>query len=284
VSPADIEGIGVTRGPGLIGSLLVGIGAAKGMVLALKVPMCGVHHLHGHIFAIFLERKDISYPFVSLVVSGGHTSLFHVKGSLDIQVIGKTRDDAAGEAFDKVAKVLGLGYPGGVVIERLAAGADPGDLSFPKALMDSDDPGFSFSGVKTAVLREVEERFGVLRRSDIPGSYHALLTPERAAEHLEKIRLIAAAFQKAVIEVLVAKGFRAAELQKVDKLVVCGGVAANQALRESLLKEGALRGIEPVFPSMNLCTDNAAMIAARAETLLRHGVIDDLGFGAKSRW
>lgn len=284
LSCTDIEGIGVTRGPGLIGSLLVGIGAAKGMALALGVPLCGVNHLHGHIFAVFLERTDIAYPFVSLVVSGGHTSLYYVKGPLDFQVAGRTRDDAAGEAFDKVAKLLGLGYPGGIVIERLARGVYPADLRLPRALMDKDNLDFSFSGLKTAVLRQVEEQFGVKRNTERPGSFHPLLGVDTTGEHEEKIRLIAAAFQEAVVEVLVAKGFRAAEQYGVDSLVVCGGVAANQALRERLLSEGVARGVEAVFPSLKLCTDNAAMIAARAEILLEAGLADDLSFGAKSRW
>jgi len=284
VSPAEIEGIGVTRGPGLIGSLLVGISAAKGMALALGVPLCGVNHLHGHIFAIFLERSDVSFPFVSLVVSGGHTTLYHVKGPMNLQVVGKTRDDAAGEAFDKVAKLLGLGYPGGIVIERLAVGVESRGLTFPRALMDKDNLDFSFSGLKTAVLRQVEGEFGISRRSQAPGSFHPIISPEQREEESDKIRLVAAAFQEAVIEVLVAKGFAAAEHYNAGQLVVCGGVAANQALRKRLLKEGASRGIEPVFPSMRLCTDNAAMIAARTETLLANNAVDDLSFGAKSRW
>ncbi len=133
ISPEQLDGIGVTRGPGLIGSLLVGIAAAKAMALALNLPICGVHHLHGHLFAAFLERTDIVFPFVGLVVSGGHTSLYHVKGPLEIDLVGRTRDDAAGEAFDKVAKLLGLGYPGGPIIEQEARGIDPGNLRFPRA-------------------------------------------------------------------------------------------------------------------------------------------------------
>ncbi len=284
VEVAAIEGIGVTRGPGLIGSLLVGIAAAKGMSLALKVPLCAVHHLHGHLFAAFLERGDLTFPFVGLVVSGGHTSLFLVNGPLDIEVVGKTRDDAAGEAFDKVAKLLGLGYPGGVAIERMAEGIDPGDLRFPRALMEGDQLDFSFSGLKTAILRHVEERFGVQRRADLPGSFHPLISDDPADEHREAVRTIAAAFQNAVTDVLVTKGFRAAEKFGTGTLVVCGGVAANTVLRRRMAEEGRRRGIETVFPSIGLCTDNAAMVAARAETLLDAGIVDGLDFGAKSRW
>ncbi len=284
LKPSEIEGIGVTRGPGLIGSLIVGIGAAKGMALALDLPFCGVHHVHGHLFAAFLERADIGYPFVGLVVSGGHTSIYHVKGPHEIGLVGKTRDDAAGEAFDKVAKLLGLGYPGGPIIEKLVRGIDPGGLRFPRALMENDEPDFSFSGLKTAVLRRVEETFGTSRRTHIPGSFHPIMQPEKKADAQSEILRIAAAFQEAVIDVLVVKGFRAAQRYDSEKLVVCGGVAANGTLREKMMEEGHRQGIEPVFPSMRLCTDNAAMIAARAETRLSAGLTDDLNISAKSRW
>lgn len=283
--PLDtIEGIGVTRGPGLIGSLLVGIAAAKGMALALDVPLCGVNHVHGHLFAVFLERNDVGFPFVGLVVSGGHTSLYHVAGPLEIELMGRTRDDAAGEAFDKVAKLLGLGYPGGAIIERMAQGVDPGVLRFPRALMEGEQLDFSFSGLKTAVLRCAEEMFGAHRRNDRPGSFHPLVTLERKEDTLEEVRSIAAAFQEAVVDVLVTKAFRAAVQRRVNKLVVCGGVAANGALRRAMKEEGRHLGIEPVFPSPRLCTDNGAMIAARAEVLFSSGMRDTLTFGAKSRW
>lgn len=284
VAAEQIEGIGVTRGPGLMGSLLVGISAAKGMALALDVPLCGVNHVHGHLFAPFLEREDLDFPFVGLVVSGGHTSLYHVKAPLEIELIGRTRDDAAGEAFDKVAKLLGLGYPGGAIIEGMAKGVDPGDLRFPRALMDGDRLDFSFSGLKSAVLRCAEETFGVSRRDDLPGSFHPLLTLEGGDKNTEGVRRIAAAFQAAVVDVLVIKALRAAELHGVNKLVVCGGVASNGALRKKMMEEGKRRGIEPVFPSQRLCTDNAAMIGARAEILFKLGIVDTLTFGAKSRW
>jgi N6-L-threonylcarbamoyladenine synthase len=284
LSPDRIEGIGVTRGPGLIGSLLVGIAAAKAMALALNIPICGVHHLHGHLFAAFLERRDLSFPFAGLVVSGGHTSLYNVKGPLEIELFGRTRDDAAGEAFDKVAKLLGLGYPGGPIIEQQARGVDPGDLRFPRALMDKDEADFSFSGLKTAVLRRLEDMFRVPHGTDRPGSFHPLVPQETILAAADEIRVVAAAFQDAVVDVLVKKGFRCAAKLGVDKLVVCGGVAANGALRERMIAEGRGCGIEPVFPSVRLCTDNAAMIAARADTLLSKGISDDLGFAAMSRW
>jgi len=284
IKPFQIQGIGVTRGPGLIGSLLVGISAAKGMAMALNVPFCGVNHLHGHLFAIFLERSDIEFPFVGLVVSGGHTTLFHVRDPFDITIIGKTRDDAAGEAFDKVAKLLGLGYPGGAIIENFARGIDPDGLRLPRALMEPDLLDFSFSGLKTAVLRQVQEWCGYTYDFGRPGSFHPIICLDKMPNLQDKIRLLAAAFQDSVVDVLVTKGLRAAEMYKSKKIVVCGGVAANKALREKMIDEGRKRNIEAVFPSMGLCTDNAAMIAARAEILLGAGVRDDLNMDAKSRW
>ncbi len=285
-----LEGIGVTRGPGLIGSLLVGISAAKGIALALNLPLCGVNHLHGHLFAAFLERSDLAYPFMGLVVSGGHTTLFKVAGPLDITVVGRTRDDAAGEAFDKVAKLLGLGYPGGPAIEQAALGkvvgqafqpvtaadwkvrptgpphgrqgagklvpdTDPGPApqtigggpKFPRALMDRDTLDFSFSGLKTAVLRHVEAKFGRASRKDLPGSFHPFTPPEMTPEVAAEVRIVAAAFQEAVVDVLVAKAFRAAQQHGCDRLVVCGGVAANSALRQGCMEAGKRMGIEPLF-------------------------------------
>ncbi|MEW6352183.1 MAG: tRNA (adenosine(37)-N6)-threonylcarbamoyltransferase complex transferase subunit TsaD [Thermodesulfobacteriota bacterium] len=284
VRAGDIQGIAVTRGPGLIGSLLVGIAAAKGMALALGLPICGVNHLHGHLCAIFLERDDLPFPYMGLVVSGGHTTLYKVASPFDITVVGKTRDDAAGEAFDKVSKLLGMGYPGGPAIERHAQGVTAGDLRLPRALMDADSLDFSFSGLKSAVLRHVETKFGLNSRKDLPGSFHPLVQEEITPEIQAGFRELAAAFQDAVVDVLVTKGFRAARMHGCDTLVVCGGVAANGALRARMRDEGSRLGIETLFPSMRLCTDNAAMIAARGEMLLSAGLTDDLDFDAKSRW
>jgi N6-L-threonylcarbamoyladenine synthase len=282
--PEDLEGIAVTRGPGLIGSLLVGIATAKAMALALNVPLCGVHHLQGHLFAASLERRDIGFPFAGLVVSGGHTSLYHVTGPFEIELVGRTRDDAAGEAFDKVAKLLGLGYPGGPVIEQESRGVDAGKLRFPRALMEKHELDFSFSGLKTAVLRRLEDVFGVPHGTDRPGSFHPFVPPEVVQAASNEIRIVAAAFQDAVVDVLVTKGLRCARACGVDKLVICGGVAANRALRERMSVEARKAGIEPVFPSIGLCTDNAAMIAARGHTMLAAGMSDDLRFPAMSRW
>jgi N6-L-threonylcarbamoyladenine synthase len=281
---ADIEAVGVTRGPGLIGSLLVGIGAAKGLAWALGVPICGVNHVHAHLFAPFLERADLEYPFVGLVVSGGHTALYYVTGTFHLELIGKTRDDAAGEAYDKVAKLLGLGYPGGAVIERRAANGKPGNLSFPRALSEPDQFDFSFSGVKSAVLRYVEHELGLSPHADSSGSFHPVSRSNPDTEFEATICSIAAAFQEAVVDVLVEKGIRAAQKFHVDTLIVAGGVAVNGALRARMADRGRRTGIETVFPNPALCTDNAAMVAARADVLLRAGNVDSLDFSAISRW
>lgn len=280
----DIDAIAVTRGPGLIGALLVGIGVAKGLSLALNKPICGVNHLHGHLFASCLGNDKMEFPFVGMVVSGGHTTLFEVRSPLDIEVIGKTRDDAAGEAYDKVAKLLGLGYPGGAIIEKLSEGVTPDGLRFPRALIEQGNLDFSFSGLKTAVLRQAEKIFGIRYDRSRPGSFHQITPEDPSAEDQLAIRKMVAAFQDAVIDTLVSKLFMAVEIRKVSRLVVCGGVAANQALRNRIISEGYKRGIEVILPSMSLCADNAAMIGARGYFLLREGIVDSLGFGAKSRW
>lgn len=283
VALGEIDCVGVTCGPGLIGSLLVGVGVAKSMAMALGKPVCAVNHLHGHLFASFLERSDLKLPFVGMVVSGGHTSIFHVKSVTDIRVMGKTRDDAAGEAFDKVAKLLGLGYPGGAIIERLAAESPTDGIRLPRALMEKDNLDFSFSGLKTAVLKKSEEIFGVRRRNDAPGSFHALDYDEDDPETALNLRRICRAFQDAALDALVTKGLWAAQALGADSIVVSGGVAANQTLRNKFRDQGKRSGIEAIFPSIPLCADNAAMIAARAAFLAREGLYDDLAFGATSR-
>ncbi len=280
----DVDAIAVTRGPGLVGSLLVGIGAAKGLALALKKPICGVNHLHGHLFSAWLENDRMEFPFVGLVVSGGHTSLFEVSSPLDIEVIGKTRDDAAGEAYDKVSKLLGLGYPGGAIIEKLASEISSNGLNFPRALMEPGNLDFSFSGLKTAVLRYAEKIFGSRYDKTIRGSFHQITPSKLSSDQHDQVRIIAAAFQEAVIDTLVKKLYIAAEIRKMSRVVVCGGVAANTALRTSITAEGRKRGIEIILPALSLCSDNGAMIAARGHFLHREGLVDSHNFGAMSRW
>lgn len=243
VQLADIDQVAVTYGPGLVGALLVGVSAAKALAFSLDVPLIAVNHLEGHIFANFLSTPDLEPPFVALVVSGGHTSLVHVKGYNRFSLLGETRDDAAGEAFDKVARVMGLPYPGGPQIDRLAKDGDPLAIDFPRALSQKGNYDFSFSGLKSAVL-------------------NYLNTMKLKGQEVNKAD-VAASFQTAVIEVLVYKALAALEQTGLKKLVLAGGVAANSALETRLRQVAAEQEIEFYYPSLVLCTDNAAMIGCR---------------------
>ena len=235
-----IDGVAVTCGPGLVGALLVGLSFAKAFAYARGLPLTGVNHLHGHIAAVYLEPDPPPFPFVALLASGGHTNLYYVAGPMDFEHMGQTRDDAAGEAFDKVAKVLGLGYPGGMVIDQLSQQGNPKRIHFPRAFLDKSGFDFSFSGIKTAVARYVHSN--KCDPTEIPD--------------------IAAGFQEAVVEVLVKKGIAAANAKGCRHLALVGGVASNHRLR-GLMKEVAKdAGISVHVPSPELCTDNAAMIAA----------------------
>jgi len=239
----DLDLIAFTRGPGLGGALLVGASVAAGLGLALGKPTVGIHHLEGHLLSPLLADPRPAFPFVALLVSGGHTQLMRVDGVGRYALLGETQDDAAGEAFDKTATVLGLEYPGGPALARLAATGDPARHHFPRPMIASADLDFSFSGLKTAVLTRVRE----LARLD------------------EKARAdLAASFQAAVVDVLVAKCVRALEREGLDRLVVAGGVGANAALREALVRATRERGSEAYFPPARLCTDNGAMIAFAA--------------------
>lgn len=237
----QIDALSVTRGPGLIGSLLVGFSFAKSFSLARKIPWVGVDHLEGHISSVFLEEDPPLFPFVALLVSGGHTSIYSVTSHTTFERMGQTRDDAAGEAYDKVAKMLNLGYPGGQIIDRLARTGNPGSIPFPRPYMDKSQFDFSFSGLKTAVSRYIKTH---------PQSY------------LETIPDIAAAFQEAVIDVLSHKLFAAAREKEVHHVAVVGGVAANSRLRERVMAEAKREGMRAHIPSIDFCGDNGAMIAA----------------------
>jgi N6-L-threonylcarbamoyladenine synthase len=255
VGLAEINGLAATRGPGLIGSLLVGFSFAKALAFALQIPWVGVNHLEAHIHALFLEANPPPFPFVALLASGGHTGLYFVSSFMSMELLGQTRDDAAGEAFDKVAKMLGLGYPGGVVIDRIARQGDPNRIRFPRPFIEKDSCDFSFSGIKTAVGRYLR---------DHPGS-----SSSRTAD-------IAAGFQEAVVEVLVHKLLRAAHMKACRRVALAGGVAANSRLRERLRQEAGAEGLEVYLPSSRLCGDNAAMVAALGYRLLTAGKLAGL--------
>ena len=250
VTSNRLDGIAVTYGPGLVGALLVGASFAKAYAYAQGVPLTGVNHLEGHVAAVYLEDTAPSFPFVALLASGGHTNLYYVKGHTHFEPMGQTRDDAAGEAFDKVAKLLGLGYPGGQVMDQLSRGGDPERIHFPRALLDKTGFDFSFSGIKTAVARYVAK------------------VQQSGSVSLEDI---AAGFQEAVVDVLVQKAIWAAERKRCETLAVVGGVAANSRLRCRIKEEAHRLGIAVHIPRPELCTDNAAMIAAMGYWQLSEG-------------
>jgi tRNA N6-adenosine threonylcarbamoyltransferase len=247
----DLDGVAVTVGPGLIGALLVGIAAAKAVALASGAPFVGVNHLEGHIWANFLEHGPPNPPYVCLVVSGGHTMLVHMPADHRYEVLGQTVDDAAGEAFDKIARFLGLGFPGGPALDRLARNGDPHAIEFPRAMLDSGDYDFSLSGLKTSVPRHVKRERDAGREID-------------AAD-------LAASFQEAIVDVQVSKTIAAARDRGVGTVLLGGGVVANTRLRERMERAGAEAGIEVRFPSIALCTDNGAMIAAAGAARLARG-------------
>ncbi len=257
LSLGDIDGIAVTRGPGLVGSLLVGLMCAKGLAQTLARPMVGVNHIEGHLLAPLLEH-EIAMPFLALVVSGGHTALFHVEGFGRYRMIGRTRDDAAGEAFDKVAKLMGLGYPGGKIIDELARRGNRRQVKFPRARVRAAALDFSFSGIKTAVAT-------------------FLRSEASAAIRLEDL---AASFQETVVEMLVRPTIGAARELGVETIVVTGGVAANSRLRERLGDAAAADGLRLIAPSLHYCTDNAAMIALAGSWRLLRGERDPMSIDA----
>ena len=259
-----VDAIGVTYGPGLVGTLLVGISAAKALAFALNKPLVGVNHIEGHIAANYLEYMELEPPFICLVASGGHSHIVVVESYIDFKVIGRTRDDAAGETFDKVARAIGLGYPGGPLIDKMAKRGRKNAVNFPRAHFNDGSLDFSFSGLKTAVINYINNQ------------------NQSREDNKESLPLedIAASFQQAVVDMLVSNTLEAAERQNMKKIALAGGVASNSLLREEIVKLAKEKGMDVYYPRPVLCTDNAAMIACAAYYAYLNGIIADFSLNA----
>ena len=271
VGPGALDGVAVTSGPGLIGSLLVGLSFGKAFAYRHRLPFVGVHHLVGHLVSAELADASLQPPYLGLVVSGGHTALYRIEQAHPPRLLGETRDDAVGEAFDKVAKLLGLSYPGGPAVSAAARSGNPSAIAFPRPMSKSPGYDFSYSGLKTAVALEVERRM------------ESSASSARSALSEQDVADIAASFEAAATDVLVARTRRAVADEGLADVAVVGGVAANQRLRASMAKAGQREGFRAVFPPLSLCTDNAAMIAAAGLRLLRSGEVASLDLNAFSR-
>ncbi|MCP3876293.1 MAG: tRNA (adenosine(37)-N6)-threonylcarbamoyltransferase complex transferase subunit TsaD [Desulfobacteraceae bacterium] len=258
----DIDAVAATRGPGLIGALLVGFSFAKSFAFARQIPFAGVNHLEAHIYSLFLMKKKPAFPFIALVVSGGHTNIYYVTSQDNFELMGQTRDDAAGEAFDKVAKMLGLGYPGGPIIEELSKTKDPKAISFPRSMLEKDSFDFSFSGLKSSVARYIH--------------VNNISSEDEKAQ-------IASSFQEAVIDVLSKKLINAAHYKKCKSIGIAGGVSANQTFANKLSIRAKTKNISVFSPSTELCGDNAAMIAARGFRMIQQGSLCNLDHDVFSR-
>ena len=275
---ASIDVVAYTRGPGLAGALLVGAGVACSLAAALGKPALGIHHLEGHLLSPFLSADAPSFPFVALLVSGGHTQLLHVTGVGEYILLGDTIDDAAGEAFDKSAKLMGLGYPGGPALSRLAQQGDPAAFKLPRPLLHSGDLDFSFAGLKTAVMVQAKKLL-VRAHTGAPSSFAALPLQVRAD--------LAASTEAAIVEVLLKKSLAALAQTGLKRLIVAGGVGANRVLRAQLDAACASRQMRVHYPELDLCTDNGAMIALAAAMRLQSGQQEasvDYAFDVKPRW
>ncbi len=261
----QVDGIAVTQGPGLVGSLLVGLSFAKSVAFATGLPFVGVNHVEAHLSAIFLEEKPPRFPFIGLVVSGGHTSLYRVDGFGKFMRLGQTRDDAAGEAFDKVAKLLGLGYPGGPVIDELSKTGNSMAIGFPRPVLSKKSLDFSFSGLKTSVVNYVKGN-----------------PPSSTGYPENLVKDIVSSFQEAVVDVLVKKTIQAAQDQKLKRIVLSGGVAANHRLRQRMKEESSELKLKVYLPSPPFCTDNAAMVGVVGYEYLKRGMRSPLSLNAFS--
>ncbi|MBW1730951.1 MAG: tRNA (adenosine(37)-N6)-threonylcarbamoyltransferase complex transferase subunit TsaD [Deltaproteobacteria bacterium] len=268
IAPHDLDGLAVTVGPGLIGSLLVGLYYTKALSYVTGLPYVAINHLEGHILSIFLEDNPPPFPFVCLTVSGGHTSLYHVLDFGSYRLLGQTLDDAAGEAFDKVAKLLGLGYPGGPVLDNMAKQGDPSKIAFPRAYLSKDSLDFSFSGLKTAVALFIKKW----------QSAGGATTPDITVNDL------AASFQESVIDILIHKAMKAQEITGTTRICIAGGVACNSRLRAKFLQEATKRGISVMWPRPEYCTDNGAMIAVAGYHRLLKGERADYTIDVRSRY
>lgn len=266
-SVSDLDGIAYTQGPGLAGALLVGASVAAALGYALNIPIVGVHHMEAHLLSPLLASPAPAFPFIALLVSGGHTQLMAVQGPGEYELLGETRDDAAGEAFDKTAKLLGLPYPGGPALAKLAESGDARRFRLPRPMLDRDTLDFSFSGLKTAVLNLIQHQ----------GGNSALIPPQERAD-------IAAAVQEAIVDVLTVKSKRAVSKTGMSRLVVAGGVGANRRLRERIDAAGKTAGFEVFYPPVELCTDNGAMIAFAGALRIGQGRSGPHAFDVKPRW
>lgn len=261
ISITDIDGIAVTSGPGLIGALVVGTNFAKGIAVRFQIPIVDINHIEGHLYSPFLEHQDLDFPYIALIVSGGHTLLAIVQSFDEYTILGCTRDDAAGEAFDKIANLLGLGYPGGPMIDKYAQNGNPDAFDFPRSMLKSSNFDFSFSGLKTAVRTFLHNTF--------PQGVPEVVLPD-----------LCASIQEAIVEVLVAKTLKAARTYRISRIVVAGGVSANSRLRERFHAAAQKHRLQIFIPSIQYCTDNAAMIAFLGRYKLLNGISSALTFNA----
>ncbi len=277
----DMDGIAVTYGPGLVGALLIGVALGKSISFTLRLPWVGINHIEAHLYANFLSHSNFKFPLIGLVVSGGHTALFYMKELGKYELLGRTLDDAAGEAFDKVAKLLGLGYPGGPIIDRVAKDGNGKRINFPRPYLGKESLDFSFSGLKTSVLYYLRARGwslsarGVLQRRIRLGRRSAFF-----GGGAQEVKDIAASFQAAVVDVLVEKVMRAAKIKKVKGVLLGGGVAVNSLLRREMRKRAEEGGLKVYFPTSELCTDNAAMVAGLGFIKLQAGERASLSLNA----